>query len=540
MNGVASCGDIQERGDGDPTRTIATLRSALAERDSTIAALESSLEAQGLEVERLQDELTALTAPHPPDSTHGWLITLCAFTVQFTVLGGVNCFGVFIKDLEKDASLGLPSASRASIVVSVANGLNPVVGLFAGRLTDRWGPRPLLMLSGLMLGTGFLTASYTENFYLLLLTFGVVMGVASGTCISPGLAAVGEWFSAKRSLAFGVVYAGSGLGTTVCPLLAHFLLKNFGWRVSFRYMAILGVPAVLAGLATRKRVPYKPPCETSSHLKIKQILTNRIVVVLFFVGLFFAYGFFVVVVYTYTYAKTFGSKKPYEHRSAINDTQATLLLSIFGLTQTVGNIVWGGACKRWGNLHTFKVAHLMCGALMAVWPFCAWYWSLLVFSGLMGFFIAGCLTCYPALAADHFAGPQLGTILAVIYLGFGAGSLVGPPLTGVLIDVSGGNYLAACLVSTALYAAATLLVHLCVPPVPAQADECGALLEGSPQHAISSGDEASDVVTTRQDASSQRAIGSNVFVGFARPAQKATQANERLEQPLLTECIRGA
>ena len=468
--------------------------------------------------------------PHPPPPTHS----------------GVNCFGVFMKDLEKDATLGLPSASRASIVVSVANGLNPVVGLFAGRLTDRWGPRPLLMLSGLTLSTSFFAASYTENFYLLVPTFGVIMAVSGGTCISPGLAAVGEWFSTKRSLAFGVVYAGSGLGTTVCPLLAHFLLSRFDWRVSFRYMSLLGAPAVLAGMVTRKRVPYKPPSETSSHLKVKQILTNRIVVVLFFVGLFFSYGFFVIVVYTYTYAKTFGSKKPYEHRSAINDTQATLLLSIFGLTQTVGDVVWGGACRHWGNLNAFKVAHVGCGALMAVWPFCAWYWSLLVFSGLMGFFIAGCLTCYPALAADHFAGPQLGTILAVIYLGFGAGSLVGPPLTGVLIDVSGGSYLAACLVSTALYAAATLLVHLWVPALPTL--KGGALLEGSPQRAIPSGDEARAVITftgqspivSEVDANSPRAASTNGSLDFAKSAPKETQANEALEKPLLTECIRGA
>ena len=138
-----------------------------------------------------------------------------------------------------DEDLGKPSKSKASVVVSVANGLTPVVGLFAGKLCDRWGPRPVLTMGGITLGLGLTAASYCKDFVMFTLSFGLILGISGGCTISPGIAAVGGWFDLRRPLAFGVAYAGSGLGTTLCPILASYLLEHNSWRNSFRYLACM-------------------------------------------------------------------------------------------------------------------------------------------------------------------------------------------------------------------------------------------------------------------------------------------------------------
>eukprot|EP00755_Sulcionema_specki_P032491 Sspe_Gene.98837::Locus_72235_Transcript_1_1_Confidence_1.000_Length_1800::g.98837::m.98837 len=420
------------------------------------------------EVASLQGQLDAKNGPPPPDSSYGYVIVFCAFISQFTVLGAINSFGIFMDKMKSDESIGSPSNSQASLVVSLANGLTPFVGLFAGRLTDRWGPRPLLLTAAITLAAGLVSASYASSYPSLVVAFGLLLGLSSGCTISPGLTAIGMWFQAKRDLAFGLVYAGSGAGTTLVPLLANKLMhwEDGHWRVPFRWLALLAIPTLLAGILAKRRVPYKPPEPNSStHLKLSQILTDRKVMVLFVVGLLFAYGFFSTVLYMVSYADAMGSKKPYDHHDKISYNAQSSLLSIFGAAQTVGNIVWGDWSYRFGNLKTFCVAHVACALLMVGWAFCYTYALLATFAGLMGFFVAGCISCYPAVAADHFHGPQLGSIISIIYLGFGIGGLIGPPITGQLVDLYDGSYLVAFVVAGTLFLLAMVLVALLLPPV---------------------------------------------------------------------------
>ena len=171
------------------------------------------------------------------------------------------------------------------------------------------------------------------------------------------------------------------------------------------------------------------------------------------------------MVYTYTYAQAFGNDDPYTHRDSISKSNSTLLLSIFGATQTFGNVIWGDLSRRFGNLRAFKIAHVVCGLVMIAWPFCQWYAALAAFSAVFGFFIAGCLTCYPALAAEHFAGPQLGMIIAIVYLGFGTGSLIGPPISGAIVNLAGGDYMIASFVAAGMYFVAVAITHFLIPPL---------------------------------------------------------------------------
>ena len=418
-------------------------------------------------IQAQREEIDKLKSPEEADGMTGWLMVLCAFTLQFTVLGAINSYSVFIKNLKHDDDLGKPNNWQVSLIYSIANGLTPVVGLIAGKCCDKYGPRPVLSTAAVSLGAGFFVSSYCHSYVELIFSFGIFLGISAGCTIAPGLSVVGQWFDKKRSLAFGLVYAGSGAGTTAVPLLANYLVERDGndaWRGPFRIIALLSIPALMAALLMKRRLPYVCPLEDpESHLKLKQIITSRTVITLFVVGLLFTYGFFSLVIYIPQFAEAMGTDKPYLDRHPVSDSAATWLLSIFGISQTVGNIVWGDFSRRWGNIRMFKWAHFVCGAMMIAWPFCATYITQAVFAGAVGFFVAGCITCYPAVAADHFAGPQLGSILSIIYLGFGSGSLIGPPLTGAIIDMQGGSYLIASIVCSVGFILAMVLVHLFIP-----------------------------------------------------------------------------
>jgi MFS family permease len=82
---------------------------------------------------------------------YGWIVVGAAFTVLFLTYGVQYAFGLFFIALTEEFGW-----SRASLsgVFSLYAAAYAFFGLFAGRLTDRWGPRAVVALGGGFLGLG--------------------------------------------------------------------------------------------------------------------------------------------------------------------------------------------------------------------------------------------------------------------------------------------------------------------------------------------------------------------------------------------------
>ena len=82
--------------------------------------------------------------------------------------------------------------------------------------------------SVLLVVAGVLTAECRE-FWQLLLCQGILMGFACGMIYGSLPPIVSQWFEKRRSLAFGIVAAGSALGGTVIPIGARNLIELIGY-----------------------------------------------------------------------------------------------------------------------------------------------------------------------------------------------------------------------------------------------------------------------------------------------------------------------
>ena len=58
---------------------------------------------------------------------------------------------------------------------------------------------------------------------------------------NPFLFYLDEWFIKRKGLAFGIFWAGSGVGSSVLPLLMEWGLYRYGFRTTLRAWAILVV-----------------------------------------------------------------------------------------------------------------------------------------------------------------------------------------------------------------------------------------------------------------------------------------------------------
>src|SRR5580704_13030357 len=78
---------------------------------------------------------------------------------------------------------------------------------FEAYLADRFGPRPLVMIGGVMIGFSWVLFSWANTLTALYvggMIGGVGTGLDYGTCIGNAL----KWFQARRGLAAGVTAAG--------------------------------------------------------------------------------------------------------------------------------------------------------------------------------------------------------------------------------------------------------------------------------------------------------------------------------------------
>jgi nitrate/nitrite transporter NarK len=127
----------------------------------------------------------------------------------------------------------------------------------AGILSDRFGPRLVLIGSTILLTAGGVALPLIPNIFWIL-ACRLVLGFGAGAAFVAGAsvaASLGKYSPLGQGMYGGSVQIGSGMGLLVTPLL----LAHFGWRGAFFFWGILGSAAILVWLFVNDaQTTYKP------------------------------------------------------------------------------------------------------------------------------------------------------------------------------------------------------------------------------------------------------------------------------------------
>ena len=124
-----------------------------------------------------------------------------------------------------------------------------------GYLVDRFGPRPVVLVGGILVGIAWVMNAYTTTLPMLYVAQaigGVGAGAVYGTCVGNAL----KWFPDRRGLAAGLTAAGFGMGSALTIIPIQAIIKSSGYEAAFLYFGI-GQGLVVTLLAIALHAPRK-------------------------------------------------------------------------------------------------------------------------------------------------------------------------------------------------------------------------------------------------------------------------------------------
>jgi predicted MFS family arabinose efflux permease len=255
----------------------------------------------------------------------------------------------------------------------------------------------------------------------------------------------------RRALAISIVLVGVGAGTLVMPSVCEALVDRYGWRTTFLLVAALGAIVIaataLAASAVAARAPAAPSSSATSAPMWRSPRFRRLYVSVVLIGP----GFYAPLAFASDYAVDEG----------IGSRAAAALIGVMGGSSVAARLAFGSVTERVGPLNLYRLGYLLMLAGLIVW-FGAGssYLLLLTAAVLHGLGWAAWVTATPLVLAGWFGLGSLGGTLGTFYTGLGIGALIGPGVSGFVIDRSGYGLAIALVVLVTAAACALALLPL--------------------------------------------------------------------------------
>ncbi len=150
-----------------------------------------------------------------------------------------------------------------SIFVLTETWLVPIEGWFV----DRYGPRIVVVIGGVLCGISWMMNSVIDSLFLLYISAaigGIGAGAVYGTCVGNAL----KWFPDRRGLAAGLTAAGFGAGSALTIIPISNMIAASGFQATFLAFGIgQGIIVFVLGWILRapERGQVPPPAQT--HLR---------------------------------------------------------------------------------------------------------------------------------------------------------------------------------------------------------------------------------------------------------------------------------
>jgi len=369
----------------------------------------------------------------------GWRVTFAGLGINLA-LGILYTWSVISKAVPDEWGWGEADRSFPYAVACLIFSLTMVP---AGRLQDKFGPRLVASIGGLLVGIGMILASTTTEYLYYVVYFGVLTGAGIGFGYASATPPAVKWFPSSRTgLIAGLVVSGFGLASVYAAPLAKTLIAAYGLPQT---MFILGIAfmVVVVGLAQLLSPPpkgYVPAggsagAATATVAKadfspMEMLRTTQFYLLWFLYACGAGAGLMII-------AKL---AKIASLQAAIE--QGFVLVAACAVGNGGGRIVAGMISDKIGRQKTMLGFFVLQSALMLVMANATTgsplgtLPAMMLLAALIGANYGANLALFPAITKDFYGPKNFGVNYGLVFTSWGVGGLVLSLLAGRLHDIS--------------------------------------------------------------------------------------------------------
>ena len=370
-----------------------------------------------------------------PDSRYAFERMAVALAIS-TILGaGMWAIVVVLTAAQRDFGVDRSAASLPYTVLMLGFAFGTMA---LGRLADRVGIVPPIVVSAVCLCLGFVAAGLAPN----AVTFAAahaLIGIGSGAGFGPMMADISHWFVRRRGIAVVVVASGNYLAGTVWPLAMNAVMPSLGWRGTYEAMGLFAIATVLPlSLFLRRRpaaeVYRQSEAETQGARAEVGLSPALLMTLMMLAGFSCCVAMSMPQVHLVAYCGDLG----------YGVTRGAQMLSLMLFLGVVSRIASGFVADAIGSSATLVFFSFMQAVALVLYTWFDGLVSLFVVSGVFGLFQGGIVPMYAIICRELLppreAGARIGLVMASTIFGMAFGGYV----SGLIFDTT-HSYRAAFL-----------------------------------------------------------------------------------------------
>ena len=361
----------------------------------------------------------------------GLVINIC--------LGAIYAFSIFRPPLEKLWGI---TATQSGLPFMIFLAVFALAMPFAGNLMQKWGPRNTMFLGGIMVGIGWIAASFSPDINTLTLLYGVIGGAGVGIMYGAPIATSAKWFPDRGGLAIGLTVGGFGLSALITAPIIKQLIGTVGPLNTFLYLGIAFLIVLLI-----LSIPYKFPPEgwKPSGFVAKTSSASPLVSVELDRNEMIKTGSFWALWFTYTIGclaglMAIGISAPAGKEVGLTAEIAALAVSLYAIFNFVGRPIFGALTDKIKPKAAAVLSFLIIGTaslliygvrekIVFVIGFC-----------LLWLNLGGWLAIAPTATKIFYGTKFYGKNYGLVFTAYGAGAIAGVLLSGQIKDITGSYF----------------------------------------------------------------------------------------------------
>ncbi|RXG92831.1 MFS transporter [Bradyrhizobium zhanjiangense] len=361
-------------------------------------------------------------------SPYRWVIVAAGGLLGCVAIGGMFSLPVFLQPITKDTGWSVTGISSAMTIGFLAMAFTSMVW---GTLTDRFGPRPVVLTGSTVLALSLFAASHAASLIVFQFVFGLLVGAACAAIFAPMMATVTGWFETQRSLAVSLVSAGMGMAPMTMAPFAAWLVSGHDWRTSMQIVALV-VGAIMIPVSFLVRRPpalahaaAAPKGEgAQGELSMGEALRSPQFLILLATNFFCCATHSGPIIHTVSYAVSCG----------IPLVAAVTIYSIEGFAGLGGRIAFGVLGDRFGAKRVLVSGLLLQAFGALAYVFAHQLATFYAVGAVFGFIYAGTMPLYAVLIRENFPLKMMGTVIGGSAMAGSLGMATGPLAGGLIYD----------------------------------------------------------------------------------------------------------